>query len=130
MWHFILEPAFRVGDDNTAFLICPATTAAVDLHVAACNLACAIRAAEHASIGIARPDYANPTADLPKITFEHFLDIIYETCIIAHEFEVEHKSTKLVDFVEKLGHSKMYREVSSGKSKQEVAPLLAEIMKY
>jgi hypothetical protein len=123
------EPSFQRGDKDNVFLICPADTKTVDLYEMAGNLAVGIRDAEQPYDGIPHPVPGAPGIDLPRATFQHFLDIIYEMCKIAVEFEDVKKSSKIVDLIEKLGHGNIYREVRSGKTKQDVAPLLAEVMK-
>jgi hypothetical protein len=123
------EPSFQSGDKDNTFLICPANTKAVDLYEMAGNLAIAIRDAEQPYDGIPKPIPGAPGIDLPRATFQHFLDIIYEMCKIGVEFEDVKKSSKIVDLIEKLGHGDIYREVRSGKTKQDIAPLLAEVMK-
>lgn len=122
------EPGYRYGDQHTLFLICPAQTKAVDLEEMACNLGLAIHEIELAATGHPRPNTQSGSPDLPQITFNHLLDIIYEMCKMVVEFESAGKSGKLVDLVEKLGHGDIYRGIRSGKNKQELAEVLRKIL--
>lgn len=123
------EPSFLPHEGKNIYLVCPANTKAVDLDEMACNMGIAIREAEQPTIGIPRPTPGTPGIDLEKATFNHMLDIIVEMCKITSEFVDVKKSTKLVDLLEKLGHSELYRGIRSGKSYQELAEILKKTIK-
>jgi hypothetical protein len=111
------EPDFRYVNENTAYLICPLTTKAVDLDVMALIYGLAIYELEQPSIGIQRAAY-DPSQK--HILFTQLLDITLKMCHIIGEFEDVNKSTKLVDYVAKLGHYDLYRGYRSGKSKEDL----------
>ena len=123
------EPGYQYGDAHNVFVICPANTKAVNLDEMACNLGMAIREIEQQSEGISRPVYGSMAADQQRVSFNHFLDIIYTMCKIVSEFVDVRKDTKLVDLVEKLGHGSIYRGIRSGKNKQELAEVFADSLK-
>lgn len=111
------EPDFRYVSENTTYLICPLTTKAVDLDVMALIHGLAIYELEQPSIGIPRAAF-DPSQK--HILFNQLLDITIKMCHIIGEFEDVNKSTKLVDYVEKLGHIELYRGYRSGKSKEDL----------
>lgn len=111
------EPDFRYVSENTAYLICPLTTKAVDLDVMALIHGLAIYELEQPSIGIPRAAF-DPSQK--HILFNQLLDITIKMCHIIGEFEDVNKSTKLVDYVAKLGHIELYRGYRSGKSKEDL----------
>lgn len=123
------QPSYQVTDSHHLFLICPANTKAVDLEEMACNLGIGIREIEQPSVGISRAVTGIPGQDLERITFNHMLDIIIEMCKIADEFVAVKGSTKLVDRIEKLGHSELHRGIRSGLPHQELANILNKTIK-
>lgn len=114
------EPDFRYGSEDTSFLICPLNTKAVDLDIMALIYGLCIYELEQPSLGFHRPAPGVPGVDLPQILFRQLLDITLEMCKIVGEFEDTKRSTKLVDYLAKLGHSELYREFRLGKSKEEL----------
>lgn len=110
-------PDFRYGDLETAYVVCPLNTKAVDLDVIALTYALAIYELEQPSIGIPRAGY-DPSQK--HILFSQLLDITIKMCQIVGEFEDVGKSAKLIDYLAKLGHSELYRGYRSGKSKEEL----------
>lgn len=111
------EPDFRYGSEDTAYLICPLNTKAVDLDVMALTHALAIYELEQPSVGVPRAAF-DPSQK--HILFNQLLDITLKMCHIIGEFEDVDSSTKLVDYVAKLGHIELYRGYRSGKTKQEL----------
>ena len=111
------EPDFRYVASDTAYLICPLNTKAVDLDVMALIYGLAIYELEQPSIGIPRAAF-DPSQK--HILFSQLLDITLKMCHIIGEFEDVNKSTKLVDYVAKLGHHDLYRGYRSGKSKEDL----------
>ena len=79
--------------------------------------ALAIYELEQPSIGIPRAAF-DPSQK--HILFNQLLDITLKMCHIIGEFEDVNKSTKLVDYVAKLGHIDLYRGYRSGKSKEDL----------
>lgn len=123
------QPSYHVTDSHHLYLVCPANTKAVDLEEMACNLGIGIREIEQPAIGIARAAPGTPGLDLERATFNHMLDIIIEMCKIADEFVAVKGSTKLVDRIEKLGHSELHRGIRSGLPHQELANILNKTIK-
>lgn len=114
------EPDFKYGSEDTAFVICPQNTKAVDLDVMALIYGLAIYELEQPSIGIPRAAF-DPSQK--HILFNQLLDITLKMCQIVGEFEDANKSAKLVDYLAKLGHSKLYSGFRSGKSKEELTKI-------
>jgi hypothetical protein len=111
------EPDFKYGSVDTAYVICPQNTKAVDLDVMALIYALAIYELEQPSLGIPR---AAVDPSQKHILFNQLLDITLEMCRIVGEFEDANKSAKLVDYLAKLGHINLYRGFRSGQSKEEL----------
>lgn len=114
------EPDFRYGSEDTAFLICPMNTKAVDLEAMACNLGLAIYELEQPSLGIPRGSY-DPA--MRHILFNQMLDITIKMCQIVGEFEDLGKGSKLIDLLGRLGHSQLYKGFRSGQSKEELTKI-------
>lgn len=119
------EPDFRYVSNDTAYLICPLTTKAVDLDVMALIYGLAIYELEQPAIGIPRAAF-DPSQK--HILFAQLLDITLKMCQIVGEFEDVDKSTKLVDYLTKLGHSELYRGFRLGKSKEELTKIYSVIV--
>jgi len=120
------EPDFRYVTEDTAYIICPLNTKAVDLDVMALIYGLAIYELEQPSIGIMRAAY-DPSQK--HILFSQLLDITLKMCHIIGEFEDVNNSTKLVDYIDKLGHIKLYRGYRLGKSKEELTNIYSVIIK-
>ena len=111
-------PDFRYGSADTAYVVCPLNTKAVDLDVIALTYALAIYELEQPSLGIPRAAY-DPSQK--HILFSQLLDITLKMCQIVGEFEDVGKSSKLIDYLAKLGHIELYRGYRSGKSQEELS---------
>lgn len=111
-------PDFRYGDVETAYVVCPLNTKAVDLDVIALTYGLAIYELEQPSLGIPRAAY-DPSQK--HILFSQLLDITIKMCQIIGEFEDVGKSSKLIDYLAKLGHIELYRGYRLGKSKEELS---------
>lgn len=111
------QPDFRYGDAETAYVICPLNTKAVDLDVIAVTYGLAIYELEQPSLGIQRAAY-DPSQK--HLLFSQLLDITLKMCQIVGEFEDVGKSTKLIDYLANLGHIELYRGYRLGKSKEEL----------
>ncbi len=120
------EPDFKYVNENTAYVICPQNTKAVDLDVMALIYGLTIYELEQPSLGIPRAGF-DPSQK--HILFNQLLDITLKMCQIVGEFEDTHKSTKLVDYLSKLGHSDLYRGFRLGESKEQLTKIYSVIVK-
>ena len=123
------EPGYRFGDAHNVFLVCPANTKAVDLDEMAVNLGLAIYDAELPTLGSPHPTPGVFSPEMERVALNHILDIIIEMCKISNEFVKVKPDTKLIDLIEKLGHAEINRGIGTGKSKQELAEVLAKSLK-
>lgn len=119
------EPDFRYVSEDTAYLVCPLNTKAVDLDVMALIYGLAIYELEQPSIGVSRAGF-DPSQK--HILFAQLLDITLKMCQIVGEFEDVDNSIKLVDYLTKLGHSELYRGFRLGKSKEELTKIYSVIV--
>ncbi len=120
------DPDFKYANENTAYVICPQNTKAVDLDVMALTYGLAIYCLEQPSIGIPRAGF-DPSQK--HILFNQLLDITLKMCQIVGEFEDVDSSTKLVDYLAKLGHIELYRGFRLGQSKEQLIKIYSVIVK-
>lgn len=116
------EINYNVPDLKTVHIFCP-KPAPKDLTIVALALALGIRDVEHGMLG-----YRLKAKNLNEIISQEdsdillskTLDIIVTMCKIAEEFHDETGDTKLIDYVQNLGHRELYKAFKDRKNLQEL----------
>lgn len=124
------EITFNVPDNKTVHVFCP-NPAPKDLLPVAMSLALGIREVEHFILGyrLSSPNvYQIQSQEDMDIMFTKLLDITIIMCRIAEEYFDEVGDSKLIDYVNKLGHAEFYKAYSSRKNPKELEEILKRQM--
>lgn len=109
------QPDFFVPDANSVVLIMPKAVATVNPFQIACSLGLGIKEIDLNLVNVQRLSNDKHTL------YKKVIDIVLEMCKIVGEFQDVHNHLKLVDLLEKLGHSEVYKLYRSKADYKEMA---------